>query len=146
MEQTYQLDQKNGHLSRSELMLLLLPVAASAFVGLFQLLLPGALANLTGYSGNDVIVYWLSGAATFGYAGALSLALRQKQWSAIRLIVVAFFCDQHVGGRAQRQDELLRRLLDAARHFHVDRHDYGSPVGLQLPRSELHRGSSRDGG
>ena len=74
MEQTYHLDQKNEQLSRAELLLLLLPVAASAFVGLFQLLLPGALANLTGYSGNDVIVYWFSGAATFGYAGALSLA------------------------------------------------------------------------
>ena len=66
-------------------------MAASAFVGLFQLLLPGLLAKLTGYSGNDVIVYWLSGAATFGYAGALSLALRQRSWSAIRLIVIAFF-------------------------------------------------------
>ncbi len=91
MEQTYRLDQKSGQLSRAELLLLLLPVAASAFVGLFQLLLPGLLAKLTGYSGNDVIAYWLSGAATFGYAGALSLALRQKQWSAIRLIVLAFF-------------------------------------------------------
>lgn len=91
MEQSYHLDQKSVRLSRAELLLLLLPVAASAFVGLFQLLLPGVLANLSGYSGNDVIVYWLSGAATFGYAGALSLALRQRQWSAIRLIVVAFF-------------------------------------------------------
>src|SRR5579859_515290 len=86
MEHTYQLDQKGGRLSRAELLLLLLPVAASAFVGLFQLLLPGVLARLSGYSGDDVIVYWLSGGATFGYAGALSLALRQRQWSAIRLI------------------------------------------------------------
>ncbi len=91
MEQAYRLDQKSGQLSRAEVWLLLLPVAASAFVGLFQLLLPGLLAKLTGYSGNDVIAYWLSGAATFGYAGALSLGLRQQRWSAIRLIVVAFF-------------------------------------------------------
>src|SRR5579859_91197 len=91
MEQAYRLDHKSDQLSRVEVWLLLLPVAASAFVGLFQLLLPGLLAKLTGYSGNDVIAYWLSGAATFGYAGALSLALRQQRWSAIRLIVIAFF-------------------------------------------------------
>ena len=78
-------------MSRAEVWLLLLPVAASAFVGLFQLLLPGLLARLTSYSGNDVIAYWLSGAATFGYAGAFSLGLRQRRWSAIRLIVIAFF-------------------------------------------------------
>lgn len=91
MEQSYQLDQKKVRLSRTELMLLLLPVAASALVGLFQLLLPRLLASLTGYSGNDVYIYGLSGAATFGYAGALGLALRKNQWSAIRLTVVAFF-------------------------------------------------------
>ena len=91
MEQVYRLDQKSEQLSRAEIWLLLLPVAASAFVGLFQLLLPGLLAKLTGYSGNDVIAYWLSGAATFGYAGALSQGLRQQRWSAVRLIVIAFF-------------------------------------------------------
>ena len=66
MEQAYRLDRKSEQLSRSEVWLLLLPVAGSAFVGLFQLLLPGLLAKLVGYSGNDVIAYWLSGAATAG--------------------------------------------------------------------------------
>lgn len=90
MEQIYPLDQRT-RLSRAEQWLLLLPLAASAFVGLFQLLLPTLLATLTGYSGNDLYIYQLSGAATFGYAGALALALRQGQWSAARLVILAFF-------------------------------------------------------
>src|SRR5205085_2851371 len=69
----------------------LLPLAASAFVGLFQLLFPQLLAGLTGYSGNDLYIYQLSGAATFGYTVALALALRQGSWSAARLVIIAFF-------------------------------------------------------
>jgi hypothetical protein len=90
MEQTYALDQRNS-LSRAKRWLLLLPLAASAFVGLFQYLLPGLLAKLTGYSGNDVYIYQLSGAATFSYACALGLGLRQGRWSEVRLVIIAFF-------------------------------------------------------
>lgn len=90
MEQAYHLDQR-VRLNRTERLLLLLPLAASTFVGLFQLLLPMFLAQLTGYSGNDIYIYQLSGAATFGYAGALALALRQDKWSAIRVVIIAFF-------------------------------------------------------
>src|SRR5207249_4066928 len=63
----------------------------SAFVGLFLLLLPTLLATLTGYSGSDLYIYRLAGAATFGYPIALGLALRQNSWPAVRLVVVAFF-------------------------------------------------------
>jgi hypothetical protein len=90
MEQTYRIDQ-TSRLSRNERMLLLLPLAASAFVGLFQLLLPALLASLSGYSGNDIYIYRISGAATFGYAGALALALRQNEWQTMRLVIIAFF-------------------------------------------------------
>ena len=72
--------------------MLALPVAGSAFAGLFQLLLPGLLASLTGYSGHDLYIYELSGTATFGYAVALGLGLlRRESWASIRLMVLAFF-------------------------------------------------------
>jgi len=74
-----------------ERLLLLLPLAGSAFVGLFLLLLPTVLATLTGYTGNDLTIYRLTGAATLGYPIALGLALRQGSWTALRLVVVAFF-------------------------------------------------------
>jgi len=90
MEQVSQADQPL-HVSRNERLWLLLPLAASAFVGLSQLLLPAVLASLTGYSGNDLYVYRLSGAATFGYSVALGLALRQSNWAEMRIVVIAFF-------------------------------------------------------
>ena len=90
MEQATRIDQRT-HLSPTERVLLLLPLAASAFVGLFQFFLPQLLAQVTGYSGNDVYVYQLSGAATFGYTVALALALRQGSWPAIRIVIIAFF-------------------------------------------------------
>lgn len=71
--------------------LLILPLIGSAFVGLILLLLPTLLAQLVGYSGNDLYIYWLTGAATIGYPIALTVGLRQNSWRAIRLLVVAFF-------------------------------------------------------
>lgn len=90
MQQTLAVESR-AQLSRTERILLLLPLAASAFVGLFQLLFPTGLANLTNFSGNDLYIYQLSGAATFGYTVALGLALRQRNWSALKLVVLAFF-------------------------------------------------------
>lgn len=83
--------ESRSQLSRTERLLLLLPLVGSAYVGLFQLLLPTLLAKLTGFSGNDLYIYQLSGAATFGYAVALGLALRQRNWLALKLVVLAFF-------------------------------------------------------
>ena len=90
MQQATRIDQRT-HLIPTERTLLLLALAASAFVGLFQFFLPQLLAQVTGYSGNDLYIYRLSGAATFGYAVALALALRQNSWSAIRIVIIAFF-------------------------------------------------------
>ena len=85
------LNQSVTQLSSRERLLLLLPLAGSAFVGLFLLFLPTLLATLTGYEGNDLYIYRLTGAATLGYPIALGLALRQGSWASTRLVVVAFF-------------------------------------------------------
>jgi len=58
------LNQSATRLSSRERLLLLLPLAGSAFVGLFVLFLPTLLATLTGYAGNDLYIYRLTGAAT----------------------------------------------------------------------------------
>lgn len=78
-------------LSGRERTLLVLPLIGSAFVGLFLLFLPTLLAQLVGYTGNDLYIYWLTGAATIGYPIALTLGLRENSWPALRLLVVAFF-------------------------------------------------------
>jgi hypothetical protein len=86
------LDQAQpSRLGSTERLLLILPLIGSAFVGLFLLLLPTLLAKLIGYSGNDLYLYWLTGASTFGYPIALGLALRQGNWTSVRLVVMAFF-------------------------------------------------------
>jgi hypothetical protein len=90
MAQTYPLAPSSS-LRRTERLLLLLPLAASTFVGLLQLVFPTLLASWVGYSGNDLYIYRLSGAATFGYAGALALALKEGKWPATRLVLLAFF-------------------------------------------------------
>src|SRR5690349_17133635 len=68
---------------------LVLPMAAGIFFGLIPLFLPQALAAWTRYPGNDHYIYWLAGAATFGYAVALGLGIRQYAWPPVRLLVVA---------------------------------------------------------
>jgi len=84
-------NQSATQLSSRERLLLLLPLAGSAFVGLFLFFLPTLLATLTGYAGNDLYIYRLAGAATLGYPIALGLALRQGSWASTRIVVVAFF-------------------------------------------------------
>jgi len=76
-------------LSPVERGLLALPMLGGIVFGLWPLLLPKLLAALTGAPGNDPYIYWLSGAATFGYAVALGLGLRQTAWAPLRLVVVA---------------------------------------------------------
>src|SRR5258708_4772162 len=81
----------SSQLSSRERYLLVLPLIGSALVGLTLLLLPTLLAKLVGYSGNDLYIYWLTGAATFGYPIAMGFALREGTWAGVRLVVVAFF-------------------------------------------------------
>lgn len=79
----------SSRLSRLERWLLVLPLAGGLVFGLFPLLVPVTFASLTGFSGNDPFIYRLAGAATFGYAVALGLGLRQGTWAAVRLVVIA---------------------------------------------------------
>ena len=76
-------------LSPVERGLLALPMLGGIVFGLWPLFLPKLLAALTGAPGNDPYIYWLAGAATFGYAAALGIGLRQAAWAPLRLIVVA---------------------------------------------------------
>src|SRR5689334_6499925 len=76
-------------LSSLERWVLVIPLAAGVFFGLFPLLVPGPFAALMGYLGNDPFIYRLAGAATFGYAVALGFGLWQGTWAAVRLIVIA---------------------------------------------------------
>ncbi len=69
-------------------LLLALLIAAGAFFGLAPLLLPGTFASLTGFRGDDVFIYRLAGAATFGYAVALGLGYRDG-WHALRIPIAA---------------------------------------------------------
>lgn len=69
--------------------LLLLPLFGGTVFGLLPLLAPAKLAQLVGASGDDPYIYRLAGAATFGYAPALALGLRDGRWSRLRLVVHA---------------------------------------------------------
>ena len=77
------------NLSNLERMLLLLPTAGGLVFGLVPLLLGGAFGSILGYPGNDSFIYRLAGAATFGYAVALIMGLRQGDWTSLRLVVIA---------------------------------------------------------
>jgi hypothetical protein len=79
----------SSRLSSLERWLLVIPLAGGLVFGLFPLLVPGLFAALTGYSGNDPFIYRLAGAATFGYAVALIMGIRQGTWAAVRLVVIA---------------------------------------------------------
>jgi hypothetical protein len=69
--------------------LLVIPLAGGLVFGLLPLLVPQAFASFTGFPGNDPFIYRLAGAATFGYAIALILGIRQGTWAAVRLVVIA---------------------------------------------------------
>lgn len=79
----------SSRLSGLERWLLVVPLAGGLVFGLFPLLVPGAYAAFTAYSGNDPFIYRLAGAATFGYAIALILGIRRGTWAAVRLVVIA---------------------------------------------------------
>ncbi len=76
-------------LSRGERALLLVPLAGGVVFGVLPFAAQAAFAAGAGYSGNDPYVYRLAGAATFGYAVALALAIREGRWGAARWVVLA---------------------------------------------------------
>jgi hypothetical protein len=70
--------------------LLLLLIAAGGFFGLAPLVFPTQFADLSGFSGQDVFMYRLAGAATFGYAIGLAAGYRAG-WTALRIPIAATF-------------------------------------------------------
>lgn len=76
-------------LSNLERILLLLPTIGGLVFGLFPFVLGGAFGKALGYPGNDTFIYRLAGAATFGYAVAYIMGLRQADWGPLRLVVIA---------------------------------------------------------
>lgn len=76
-------------LSGLERLLLIVPLLGGAFFGIVPLLFPDLLAAWAGTPGNDHYLYWLAGAATFGYAVALALGVRQSAWAPVRMLVAA---------------------------------------------------------
>jgi hypothetical protein len=65
-------------------------VLATIVFGMVPLLLPSVFASVTGYSGDDSLVYRLAGAATTGYLVAAILALTGRTpWVNLRIPMVA---------------------------------------------------------
>ena len=75
-------------LSNLERILLLLPMAGGLIFGLGPFLFGSAVGAAVGFPGNDAYIYRLAGAATFGYAVALILGIRQGEWAPLRQIVI----------------------------------------------------------
>jgi hypothetical protein len=76
-------------LTRTEKILLAIPMLAGFVFGLFPLLAPAAFAAISGFPGNDEYIYRLAGAATLGYGVGLAAALRRGDWVGARLPVAA---------------------------------------------------------
>lgn len=76
-------------LTALERWLLAIPLAGGAVFGLLPFLIPTTFATVTGYVGDDPYVARLAGAATFGYAVALFLGIRDGRWASLRAVVVA---------------------------------------------------------
>ena len=68
--------------------LLRLLIAVAAFFGLGPFLVPGLLASLGGYAGEDLLAYRLAGAATLGYAVGLAVGYRAS-WAELRVPITA---------------------------------------------------------
>ena len=81
-------NEEGMKLSSLERLLLLLPIAGGLVFGVFPFLLGGAFGRILGFSGDDTFIYRLAGAATFGYAVALIMGLRQGDWMPLRLVVI----------------------------------------------------------
>jgi uncharacterized membrane protein YuzA (DUF378 family) len=76
------------HLSGLDKALLVLPMLGG-FLGLFPLLNAPLFAQLTNYPPDDILIYWLTGAGTLGYGVALALALRERAWAGVRILMIA---------------------------------------------------------
>jgi hypothetical protein len=80
-------------LDRPARVLLVLASLAAAFFGLAPLLAAEWFANFAAFDPSDLFIYRLAGAATFGYAFAGYLSIKDGRWEAIRvqnLAAIAF--------------------------------------------------------
>ena len=63
---------------------------ATTVFGLVPLLIPTVFADVTGYTGDDLVIYRLAGAATTGYLVAAVVALASRvAWTNLRIPMVA---------------------------------------------------------
>jgi hypothetical protein len=70
--------------------LLFVQVLATTVFGIVPLMLPATFAAVTGYSGDDELIYRFAGAATTGYFVAAAVALTQRSaWRDLRIPLVA---------------------------------------------------------
>ena len=76
-------------LGRGERVLLAVPLLGGAAFGLIAFVAAPPLAAALGYTATDAYVFRLGGAATLGYAVALTLAIRDGSWVAARWVVLA---------------------------------------------------------
>jgi hypothetical protein len=81
-------NEERTQLSNLERILLLLPMAGGLIFGLGPFLLGSASGAAVGFPGNDAFIYRLAGAAAFGYAVALIMGIRQRDWAPLRQIVI----------------------------------------------------------
>src|SRR5215216_2833000 len=80
--------EERMQLNNFERILLLLPMAGGLIFGLGPFLLGSAVGAAVGFPGNDVFLYRLAGSAAFGYAVALIMGIRQKEWAPLRQVVI----------------------------------------------------------
>lgn len=76
-------------MTRSERLVLLVPLLGGTVFGILPYSARSLFAQVFGYSGDDPYLYRLAGAATFGYAVALALGLRDGAWRPLRPVVAA---------------------------------------------------------
>jgi hypothetical protein len=71
-------------------LLLGVQILATIVFGLVPLIVPSVFASVTGYTGDDPIIYRLAGAATSGYLAAAFIALANRvTWVNLRIPIVA---------------------------------------------------------
>jgi hypothetical protein len=76
-------------LTTGERVLIFLQIPGAIIFGLGPFLIPGIMLPFLGYAGDDPFIAWAAGAAVFGYAAGAFLAMRQDEWIAARLLVLA---------------------------------------------------------
>jgi hypothetical protein len=76
-------------LSSLERWLLAIPLAGGFVFGAIPFIAPTAFGKITGYAGDDPYIGRLAGAASFGYAAALLVGIRDGAWRPLRAVVVA---------------------------------------------------------